>query len=212
MGQEAESAKRKKDLHDYQLNEALLAKANPGAIVLHCLPAHRGEEITDGVVDGAAVGGLGRGGEPDARPEGPAGAAHPGLIRHHPLPLGEGWGEGISDPRVSLPRLLPWAGTAKRVTRVPRTMVGPGCSGCTPQATLGAGAPIACYGSVPARRRCWASCACGAMRHPGGRGTVSAWWRTRASRWGPTPSRSGPRVRAGRTPLFPAPGDRAMGA
>ncbi|PTL85549.1 ornithine carbamoyltransferase [Vitiosangium sp. GDMCC 1.1324] len=53
MGQEAESAKRKKDLHDYQLNEALLAKAKPGAIVLHCLPAHRGEEITDGVVDGA---------------------------------------------------------------------------------------------------------------------------------------------------------------
>jgi len=53
MGQEAESAKRKKDLHDYQLNEELLAKASPGAIVLHCLPAHRGEEITDGVVDGA---------------------------------------------------------------------------------------------------------------------------------------------------------------
>ncbi|WP_375765232.1 ornithine carbamoyltransferase [Archangium gephyra] len=52
MGQEAESAKRKKELHDYQLNEALLAKANPGAIVLHCLPAHRGEEITDGVIDG----------------------------------------------------------------------------------------------------------------------------------------------------------------
>jgi ornithine carbamoyltransferase len=52
MGQEAESAKRKKDLHDYQVNEALLAKANPGAIVLHCLPAHRGEEITDGVIDG----------------------------------------------------------------------------------------------------------------------------------------------------------------
>ena len=52
MGQEEESAKRMKDLHDYQLNEALLAKANPGAIVLHCLPAHRGEEITGGVIDG----------------------------------------------------------------------------------------------------------------------------------------------------------------
>ncbi|WPB81895.1 ornithine carbamoyltransferase [Archangium violaceum] len=52
MGQEAESAKRMKDLHDYQLNEALMAKANPGAIVLHCLPAHRGEEITGGVIDG----------------------------------------------------------------------------------------------------------------------------------------------------------------
>ncbi|MFE8598260.1 ornithine carbamoyltransferase [Archangium violaceum] len=52
MGQETESAKRMKDLHDYQLNEALMAKANPGAIVLHCLPAHRGEEITGGVIDG----------------------------------------------------------------------------------------------------------------------------------------------------------------
>jgi ornithine carbamoyltransferase len=52
MGQEAESARRMKDLHDYQLNEALLGKANKGALVLHCLPAHRGEEITAGVIDG----------------------------------------------------------------------------------------------------------------------------------------------------------------
>jgi ornithine carbamoyltransferase len=52
MGQEAESARRMKDLHGYQLDEALLAKAKPGAIVLHCLPAHRGEEISAGVIDG----------------------------------------------------------------------------------------------------------------------------------------------------------------
>jgi ornithine carbamoyltransferase len=52
MGQEAESAKRMKDLKEYQVNEALMAKAKPGAIVLHCLPAHRGEEITGGVLDG----------------------------------------------------------------------------------------------------------------------------------------------------------------
>jgi len=52
MGQEAESARRMKDLHGYQLDEALLAKAKPGAIVLHCLPAHRGEEISAGVLDG----------------------------------------------------------------------------------------------------------------------------------------------------------------
>ncbi|OJH36792.1 ornithine carbamoyltransferase [Cystobacter ferrugineus] len=52
MGQEAESARRMKDLHGYQLNEALLAQAKPGAIVLHCLPAHRGEEISAGVIDG----------------------------------------------------------------------------------------------------------------------------------------------------------------
>jgi ornithine carbamoyltransferase len=52
MGQEAESARRMKELHGYQLDEALLAKAKPGAIVLHCLPAHRGEEISAGVIDG----------------------------------------------------------------------------------------------------------------------------------------------------------------
>ncbi len=39
-------------LRPYQVNEALLAKAAPDAIFLHCLPAHRGEEVTDGVLDG----------------------------------------------------------------------------------------------------------------------------------------------------------------
>jgi ornithine carbamoyltransferase len=52
MGQEAEREKRKKEFAAYQLNEKLLRWAKPGAIVLHCLPAHRGEEITDGVMDG----------------------------------------------------------------------------------------------------------------------------------------------------------------
>ena len=52
MGQEAESARRLKELHGYQLDEALLAKAHANAIVLHCLPAHRGEEISAGVIDG----------------------------------------------------------------------------------------------------------------------------------------------------------------
>jgi ornithine carbamoyltransferase len=37
----------------YQVNESLLALAKPDAIVLHCLPARRGEEITDAVLDGA---------------------------------------------------------------------------------------------------------------------------------------------------------------
>ena len=36
----------------YQVNAALLAQARPGAIVLHCLPAHRGEEITEEVLEG----------------------------------------------------------------------------------------------------------------------------------------------------------------
>jgi ornithine carbamoyltransferase len=52
MGQEAEREKRKREFAGYQLDEKLLRCAKPRAIVLHCLPAHRGEEITDGVMDG----------------------------------------------------------------------------------------------------------------------------------------------------------------
>lgn len=54
MGQEEESAKRLAVFPPYQINDTLLAHANSGAVVLHCLPAHRGEEITDSVADGAA--------------------------------------------------------------------------------------------------------------------------------------------------------------
>ena len=52
MGQEAETEKRKLVFPPYQVNTALLAEAAPDAIVMHCLPAHRGEEITDEVMDG----------------------------------------------------------------------------------------------------------------------------------------------------------------
>jgi ornithine carbamoyltransferase len=52
MGQEAETAKRRLAFPPFQVNEALLAKAPRHAKVLHCLPAHRGEEITDAVADG----------------------------------------------------------------------------------------------------------------------------------------------------------------
>lgn len=52
MGQEAEREIRLAALHDYQINKALLEVARPGAIVLHCLPAHRGEEITEEVLEG----------------------------------------------------------------------------------------------------------------------------------------------------------------
>jgi ornithine carbamoyltransferase len=52
MGQEEEKEQRRRDFAAYQVNSALVAQANPDAIVMHCLPAHRGEEITDEVVDG----------------------------------------------------------------------------------------------------------------------------------------------------------------
>ena len=52
MGQEAETAERRRHFTPFQVNEELLALAPPHAKVMHCLPAHRGEEITDGVVDG----------------------------------------------------------------------------------------------------------------------------------------------------------------
>ncbi|MDR2693337.1 MAG: ornithine carbamoyltransferase [Chitinispirillales bacterium] len=54
MGQEAETEKRKKDFGAYQVNAELMAKAPGGAIVSHCLPAHRGEEITSEVLDSKA--------------------------------------------------------------------------------------------------------------------------------------------------------------
>ena len=52
MGQEAESQERKRIFKNYQINEALLKTAKKDAIVMHCLPAHRGEEITAEVIDG----------------------------------------------------------------------------------------------------------------------------------------------------------------
>lgn len=53
MGQEAEMKKRLAVFPPYQVNDELVAHAKDDAIVMHCLPAHRGEEITDSVADGA---------------------------------------------------------------------------------------------------------------------------------------------------------------
>ena len=52
MGQEAESKKREAVFPPFQVNAALVAEADKQAIVMHCLPAHRGQEITDEVADG----------------------------------------------------------------------------------------------------------------------------------------------------------------
>jgi ornithine carbamoyltransferase len=52
MGQEEETKKREAAFPPYQVNAALLKKAKPTCVVLHCLPAHRGQEITDEVADG----------------------------------------------------------------------------------------------------------------------------------------------------------------
>ncbi|MGA9348980.1 MAG: ornithine carbamoyltransferase [Anaerolineae bacterium] len=52
MGQEEETKRRLKDFAPYQVNAALVAQARPDVMVMHCLPAHRGQEITDEVADG----------------------------------------------------------------------------------------------------------------------------------------------------------------
>ena len=53
MGQEPESQKRARVFKPYQVNDALMAAAGPGALFMHCLPAHRGAEVTNSVIDSA---------------------------------------------------------------------------------------------------------------------------------------------------------------
>lgn len=54
MGQEEEHKKRLNDFQGYQVNEKLFAKAKKDAFFMHCLPAHRGEEVTGSLIDGAS--------------------------------------------------------------------------------------------------------------------------------------------------------------
>jgi ornithine carbamoyltransferase len=54
MGQEAEAAARRVIFAPYQVNAALMAHAAAGALFMHCLPAHRGDEVTDEVIDSPA--------------------------------------------------------------------------------------------------------------------------------------------------------------
>ena len=51
MGQEHEAAARARLFSPYQVNSALMALASPGALFMHCLPAHRDEEVTEDVIE-----------------------------------------------------------------------------------------------------------------------------------------------------------------
>jgi len=52
MGQEQEQKKRLRDLADYAVDDRVMGFAGPGAVFMHCLPAHRGEEVSASVIDG----------------------------------------------------------------------------------------------------------------------------------------------------------------
>jgi len=54
MGQESEDADRKREFAGFMVDDALMARARPDAVFLHCLPAHRGEEVAASVIDGPA--------------------------------------------------------------------------------------------------------------------------------------------------------------
>jgi ornithine carbamoyltransferase len=53
MGQERQREQRLRDFQSFQVNQTIVSKALPDAVVMHCMPAHRGEEITDEVLEGA---------------------------------------------------------------------------------------------------------------------------------------------------------------
>ncbi|VFT44737.1 ornithine carbamoyltransferase [Pseudomonas aeruginosa] len=71
MGQEDEAAARIALFRPYQVNAALLDGAADDVLFMHCLPAHRGEEISEELLGRPALGSLGPGREPSARAEGP---------------------------------------------------------------------------------------------------------------------------------------------
>ena len=102
----------------YALTAELLARAAPDAIVLHCLPAYRGKEIAADGHRRTAVGGLGRGGEPPARPEGRPGLPRStleGVVTMSTLP------DPPSDRHGTQPPTMPRAGRRARPPGTPRS-------------------------------------------------------------------------------------------
>ena len=70
MGKEEESAERIQQMSGYQINAGVVALAQPGALVMHCLPAYRGKEIDEATFEANAADDLRRGREPAPRAEG----------------------------------------------------------------------------------------------------------------------------------------------
>ena len=96
MGQDDERERRLRDLAGYGIDADLVALAAKDAIVLHCLPAHYGEEISEDVLYGPQLGGLGRGREPPSRPEGFAGARDSVRLPPHAAAEGQRPDPGVS--------------------------------------------------------------------------------------------------------------------
>ncbi len=84
MGQEKESARRTKAFQPYQVNSELFAMARPDAVFMHCLPARRGEEVTDAVMESPRSAGFRSSGKPAARAKGSIADAALILSLHRP--------------------------------------------------------------------------------------------------------------------------------
>ncbi len=115
MGQEDEAEGRKEIFRPYQVTEELMRLGHPEAIFLHCLPAHRGEEVTAEVIDGPQSRSFRRSREPPARPESHHGGAD-GLklvrILRKELPMGDALKKTpLYEAHVALGgKLVPFAG------------------------------------------------------------------------------------------------------